>query len=113
MRNSVVAFEPSGFGQVLPEVMREFLGRLNWTMELSCWAIGEAGRPIAQSHNCELGVEAAGLQIQSFIIRQERRSQSSRAGEIHAIPDWMIQRVREFERVHKHVSRTWEAAEQT
>src|SRR5579863_4250091 len=34
MRNSVVFSAPAGFGQVLPAVIVEFLGRVSWTMLL-------------------------------------------------------------------------------
>src|ERR1700677_1708477 len=32
MRNSVVFFALAGFGQVLPSLMREFSGRVSWTI---------------------------------------------------------------------------------
>src|SRR5579872_1429196 len=113
MRNSVVRLAPAGFGQVLPSVMREFLGRLNWTIGSHRRVSWESRLPIAQSKRLRAEVEGARLLKERRIIRQERCIKDFDACKINAIVSRMIDGAAYFESLAKSLNLRNKPAEET
>src|SRR5579883_201238 len=113
MRNSVVRLALAGFGQVLPAVMREFLGRVNWTIGSHRRISWEPRLPIAQTERLRAEIEGARLLKKRRVIRQERRIEDFDACKVNAIGSRVIDRTADFESLTKRFNLGNKSAKET